>query len=90
MEGYMYLGSQKILTASDQFFLSYVKNYRGGQIDPPPPAGIGFKVYKVLCTVNSKQMYSVQLTQCIPDSLRKYYVQRAVNRCTVYSLHTVY
>ena len=30
--------SQKISTASDQYF-SYVKNYRGGQIDPPP-AGI--------------------------------------------------
>ena len=29
--------SQKISTASDQHFLSYVKkNYRGGQIDPPP------------------------------------------------------
>ena len=30
-------------TASDQYFLSYVKkNYRGGQIDPPQ-AGIGLK-----------------------------------------------
>jgi len=34
--------SQKISTASDQYFLSYVKKTSGGgQIDPPPPAGIG-------------------------------------------------
>ena len=34
--------SQKMLTASDQYFLSYVKkNYKGGS--PPPPAGIGLK-----------------------------------------------
>ena len=33
--------SQKISTASDQYFLSYVKKTTGGgQIDPPP-AGIG-------------------------------------------------
>ena len=44
---------------------------------------------KVLCTESSKQMYSVQLAHCILDIRRKYYVQRAVNRCTVYSLHTV-
>ena len=35
--------SQKISTASDQYFLSYMKkNYRGGQIDP---AGKGLKGY---------------------------------------------
>ena len=28
--------SQKISTASDQYFLSYVKKLQGGQIDPPP------------------------------------------------------
>ena len=43
--------SQKISTASDQYFLSYVKKTRGegGQIDPPP-AGIGlnFSVEKGL------------------------------------------
>ena len=34
--------SQKISTASDQYFLSYVKkNYRGGVKLTPPPAGIG-------------------------------------------------
>ena len=36
--------SQKISTASDQYFLSYVKKTTGGgQIDPPP-AGIGLKM----------------------------------------------
>ena len=35
--------SQKMLTASDQYFLSYVKKTTdGGQFDPPP-AGIGLK-----------------------------------------------
>ena len=39
--------SQKISTASDQYFQSYVKkNYRGGQIDPPL-AGIGLKSFKL-------------------------------------------
>ena len=39
--------SQKISTASDQYFWSYVKkNYTGGQIDPPP-AGIGLKISKL-------------------------------------------
>jgi len=34
--------SQKISTALDQYFLSYVKkNYRGGGQIAPPPAGIG-------------------------------------------------
>jgi len=37
--------SSKILIASDQFFLSYVKNTRGGQI-APPPGGIGLKLKK--------------------------------------------
>ena len=37
--------SQKISTASDQYFLSYVKKTTGGgQIDPPPPAGIGLRI----------------------------------------------
>ena len=36
--------SQKISTASDQYFLSYVKKLQGGgQIDPPP-AGIGLTI----------------------------------------------
>ena len=31
-------------TASDQYFLNYVKKTTGGgQIDPPPPAGIGLR-----------------------------------------------
>ena len=45
---------------------------------------------KILFTENSKQMYSVQLKHCKKYSRRKYYVQRTVNRCKVYSLHTVY
>ena len=44
---------------------------------------------KVPCTESSKQMYSVQLKHCKLYSRRKYYVQRTVNRRTVYSLHTV-
>jgi len=40
--------SQKISTALDQYFLSYVKiTTGGGQIDPPPLAGIGLKIKKV-------------------------------------------
>ena len=38
--------SHKISTASDQYFLSYVKKTRGGgQIDPPP-AGLGLKKFE--------------------------------------------
>ena len=33
--------SQKISTASDQYFLSYVKKLQGGGSNCPPPAGIG-------------------------------------------------
>ena len=36
--------SQKISTASDQYFLSYVKKLQGGGQLDPPPAGIGLKV----------------------------------------------
>ena len=38
--------SQKILTASDQYFLSCVKKTKGGGGSncPPPPAGIGLKI----------------------------------------------
>ena len=38
--------SQKISTASDQYFLSYVKKNTGGggQIGPPPPAYPGLQV----------------------------------------------
>ena len=38
--------SQKISTASDQYFLSYVIKTTGGgggKIDPPPPAGGGLR-----------------------------------------------
>ena len=34
---------KKISIASDQHYLSYVKNQRGGVNWPPPPAGIGLK-----------------------------------------------
>ena len=39
--------SQKIWTASDQYFLSYLKkNIKGGSPGPlPPPAGIGLSVH---------------------------------------------
>ena len=42
--------SQKNSTASDQYFLSYGKKttWGGGQIEPPPPAGIGLRVLKFL------------------------------------------
>ena len=36
-----YLGT--ISTVSDQYFLSSEENYRWGQADPPPQAGIGLK-----------------------------------------------
>ena len=43
--------SQKISTASDQYFLSYVKKLQGSNW-PPPPAGIGLKVIFFILTVN--------------------------------------
>ena len=36
-----YLGT--ISTVSDQYFLSSEENYRWGQANPPPQAGIGLK-----------------------------------------------
>ena len=39
--------SQKILTASDQYFLSYVKKTTGG----PPPAGIGLIYFRALTSI---------------------------------------
>ena len=36
---------EKISTASDQYFLSYVKKTTGGVKLTPPPAGIGLNEY---------------------------------------------
>ena len=38
---WVFWNSQKISTASDQYFLSYVKKTTGGVKLTPPPAGIG-------------------------------------------------
>ena len=46
--------SQKISTASDQYFLSYVKKLRGGVKLTPPPAGIGLSNKH---EVGEKQIY---------------------------------
>jgi len=36
-----------MLTASDQYFLSYVKKTTGGGANSPPPAGIGLTTYLI-------------------------------------------
>ena len=51
----MFRKSQKISTASDQYFLSYVNKTTGGgvKLTPPPPPGIGLNP-KVLFSKNGK------------------------------------
>ena len=44
--------SQKISTASDQYFLSHVKKTTGGvKLTPPPPAGIGLRDFQGIDTM---------------------------------------
>ena len=65
--------SQKMSTASDQYFLSYVKKTTGGgQIDPPP-AGIGLKLEKNLINSaqSSHQIY-INLFSYLPGDLSIY------------------
>ena len=64
--------SQKISTASYQCFFNLCKkNYRGGQIDPPPPAGIGLK-HKSLTSEPCIPIFPVLIfTLCFYPTIRK-------------------